>query len=219
MAATGTGTIIATSMPVGDLTGVGANVISALGNALNGASGLVGYSGALGTPTSGVASNLTALNGSAVASGTVSGTYMAAVNLAASGNGGVTGTLGAGNGGTGLTSLGTNVATAAGTTLSAAGGLSSTIGSGTATLGTSAIASGACATAVQTAITNTATTDVIWWGFNGDPTAVTGYSPTTNGMLTIIAYPTAGNANFKVCNNTSASVTPGGITLNVRVIR
>jgi hypothetical protein len=38
-------------------------------------------------------------------------------------------------------------------------------------------------------------------------------------MLTIISYPTANNVNFKVCNNTSASVTPGAITLNWRVVR
>jgi hypothetical protein len=38
-------------------------------------------------------------------------------------------------------------------------------------------------------------------------------------MLTIIAYPTANNVNFKVCNNTSGSVTPGAITLNWRVTR
>jgi hypothetical protein len=101
---------------------------------------------------------------------------------------------------------GTGVETAIAANLSAAGGLSTTIGSGTATLGTGAISSAACATAVVVSI-------------NGDPTAVTGYVPLAAGMLTIIAYPTSGNANFKVCNNTSSSITPGAITLNVRVIR
>lgn len=85
---------------------------------------------------------------------------------------------------------------------------------GTSALGTSAINSGACATVVTTAATGTLTTDPIWWGFNGDPTGVTGYAPTANGMLTIMSYPSADNVNFKVCNNTSASVTPGAITLN-----
>lgn len=115
--------------------------------------------------------------------------------------------------------FGTNVATAAGTTLSAAGGLSTTVASGTSALGTSAISSATCATVVTTSATNTATTDVIWWGFNGDPTAVTGYVPLVAGMLTIIAYPSANNVNFKVCNNTSGSITPGAITLNWRVVR
>jgi hypothetical protein len=117
------------------------------------------------------------------------------------------------------TTPGTGVATAAAANLSAAGGLSSTIASGTSALATGAISSATCATAVTTAATNTATTDVVSWGFNGDPTAVTGYVPLVAGMLTIIAYPTAGNVNFKVCNNTSSSVTPGAITLNWRVVR
>jgi hypothetical protein len=103
--------------------------------------------------------------------------------------------------------------------LSAAGGLSTTVVSGTSALGTGAITSATCASAVTTSATGTATTDVIWWGFNGDPTAVTGYVPLVAGMLTIIAYPSANNVNFKVCNNTNASVTPGAITLNWRVVR
>jgi len=93
------------------------------------------------------------------------------------------------------------------------------IASGTAALGTSAIASGACATVVTATATGTATTDVVTASFNGDPTAVTGYIPATAGMLTIIAYPTADTFNAKVCNNTSASITPGAITLNWRVVR
>lgn len=97
--------------------------------------------------------------------------------------------------------------------------LTRTIASGTAALGTSAIASGACATVVTSAGTGILTTDVLTASFNGDPTAVTGYAPSANGMLTIISYPTADTANFKVCNNTSASVTPGAITLNWRVVR
>ena len=111
-----------------------------------------------------------------------------------------------------------------GTTITAAAGVisstgTSTIASGTSALGTGAISSATCATAVTTAATNTATTDVVTASFNGDPTAVTGYIPLTTGMLTIIAYPTANNVNFKVCNNTSASITPGAITLNWRVVR
>lgn len=114
---------------------------------------------------------------------------------------------------------GTGVATAAATALSAAGGITSTIASGTAALATGAISSGTCASAVTVAATNVATTDVITDSFNGDPTGVTGYAPVTTGMLTIIEYPTSGNVNFKVCNNTNASVTPGAITLNWRVLR
>lgn len=89
----------------------------------------------------------------------------------------------------------------------------------TAALGTSEIASEACATVVTVAATGVATTDVISWGFNGDVTAVTGYAPVTTGALSIYAYPTANNVNFKVCNPTAAPITPGAVTLNFNVVR
>lgn len=98
-------------------------------------------------------------------------------------------------------------------------GTTVTIANGTAALGTAAIASGACAVAVTSTATGTATTDDIVADFNGDPTGTTGYIPSSSGMLTIIKWPTANNVNFKVCNNTSASVTPGAVTLNWRVVR
>jgi hypothetical protein len=66
---------------------------------------------------------------------------------------------------------------------------------------------------------NYATTDNIKADFNGDPTGVTGYIPSTSGMLTIIKYPTVNAVNFKVCNDTAASIVPGAITLNWRVVR
>lgn len=104
-------------------------------------------------------------------------------------------------------------------TLPTAGTLSITVASGTSALGTSQINSGACASAVTTTATGTATTDVIQATFNADPTSTTGYSASVNGMLTIIAYPTTNNVNFKVCNNTGAAITPGAVTLNWRVVR
>lgn len=97
--------------------------------------------------------------------------------------------------------------------------LTQTIFAGTKALATSAIGSAACSSAQTVTATGTLTTDIIQASFNGDPTAVTGYVPLTAGMLTIIAYPTADTVNFKVCNNTSSSITPGSITLNVRVSR
>jgi hypothetical protein len=97
--------------------------------------------------------------------------------------------------------------------------ITGTIASGTSALGTSAISSGTCATVVTTSATGVATTDNIQADFNADPTGVTGYTPATSGSLSIIKYPTANNVNFKVCNNTGTSITPGAITLNWRVVR
>lgn len=114
---------------------------------------------------------------------------------------------------------GSGIITALGINTGSAGAPSILIASGTSALGTSAIASAACATVVTTAATGVATTDVITAGFNGDPTGVTGYAASTSGMLTIVVYPSANNVNFKVCNNTGASITPGAITLNWRVVR
>lgn len=99
------------------------------------------------------------------------------------------------------------------------GGTTNTIASGTAVMGTSAITTGTCATAVTVAGSGIATTDAIQTTFNSDPTAVTGYTPSSGGMLTIIGYPTSGNVNYKVCNNTAGNITPGAITLNWRVVR
>lgn len=94
-----------------------------------------------------------------------------------------------------------------------------TIANGTAALGTSAISSGTCASVVTSTAAGVATTDNIQADFNADPTSTTGYSASSNGMLTIIKYPTSGNVNFKVCNNTASTVTPGAVTLNWRVVR
>ena len=93
------------------------------------------------------------------------------------------------------------------------------VASGTSAMGTSAISSGACATAVTTTATGTLTTDTIIATPNADPTGVTGYAVSNSGSLYIQAYPTSGNVNFKVCNNTSGSITPSALTLNWKVIR
>lgn len=119
-----------------------------------------------------------------------------------------------------LAGAGTGVLGAAANNLSAAGGLTTTIASGTAALGTSAIASGACATVVTVTATNVATTDTISFGYNGDPTAVTGYGASATGaVLSIYPYPSSGNVNVKVCNSTAASITPSALTLNWRAWR
>jgi hypothetical protein len=101
---------------------------------------------------------------------------------------------------------------------SGTGTITTAIASGTATLNTNAISSGACDTVVTVAASGVLTTDNILADFNADPTSTVGYEP--GAMLTIVKYPTAGNVNFKVCNNTGSSITPGAaITLNWRVVR
>jgi hypothetical protein len=104
------------------------------------------------------------------------------------------------------------------TTWSSSGG-TQTIASGTAALGTSSIASGTCASTVTVTATGVATTDNIMADFNASPLSTVGYSPSASGMLTIIKWPTAGNVNFAVCNNTGAAIVPGAVTLNWRVVR
>lgn len=103
------------------------------------------------------------------------------------------------------------------TSIPASATLTQTIASGTASLGASAIASNACATVVTVTATGVLTTDNISADFNADPTSTLGYEP--GAMLTIVKYPTSGHVNFKVCNNTSSSITPGATTLNWRVVR
>lgn len=99
------------------------------------------------------------------------------------------------------------------------GRIAQVIASGAKALATSAISSAACSSAQTDTATGTLTTDAITVSFNGDPTAITGYVPLTAGMLTIIPYPTADTVNFKVCNNTGSSITPGAVTLNWHVTR
>jgi hypothetical protein len=94
------------------------------------------------------------------------------------------------------------------------------VANGSSALGTSAISSGACASAVTgTATGATASTDNIVADFSVDPTSTTGYSPSSSGMLTIIKYVTSNTVNFKVCNNTGGSITPGAVTLIWQVVR
>lgn len=90
--------------------------------------------------------------------------------------------------------------------------------SGTATMGTGGISSGTCATAVAVTATGVTTASVIIATPTVDPTGVTGYAPSASGSLFIWAYPTANTVNFKVCNNTSGTITPSALTLNWRAL-
>jgi hypothetical protein len=109
-------------------------------------------------------------------------------------------------------------------TISAAGAIAcstctTTIASGTAALTTSGISSGTCSSATTVSAASVATTDSIIFSPNTDATGVTGYAPSASGSLYIWGYPTSGNVNFKVCNNTGSTVTPSALTVNWRVTR
>lgn len=99
----------------------------------------------------------------------------------------------------------------------ASGTMELKIASGTKALATSAIASATCTSAQTDTATGATTSSVVDASFASDPTGVTGYAPATSGMLTIISWATANTVNFKVCNNTAGSITPGAISLNWRV--
>jgi hypothetical protein len=103
--------------------------------------------------------------------------------------------------------------------VSLSGTTTQTIASGATALATAAIASGACATVQTATATGTLTTDAILASFNGNITAVTGYTAATTGSLRVDVYPTANTVNLVVCNATSASITPGVVTVNWRVVR
>jgi hypothetical protein len=93
------------------------------------------------------------------------------------------------------------------------------IASGATALDFGSTATGACATVIQAAATNAATTDVIIFNPNASIKAVTGYVPASTGGFSITAFPTSGYVNFEACNWTAGTVDPGSITVNWMVIR
>lgn len=155
---------------------------------------------ALGTPASGTLTNATGLPVSGIAASTSTALGVGSVEL-------------------GHASDTTLARVSAGVVSIESVPIDRIIASGTSAMGTGAITSGACATAVTTTATGTATTDVISWTPNADITAVTGYAPVTTGALIIYPYPSTNNVNWKVCNPTASSITPGAVTLNWKVTR
>lgn len=95
---------------------------------------------------------------------------------------------------------------------------SAVFASGATSLGTGAIAS-ASHRVVTVGVAGITTTDIIAATANGALTGITGYVPSTGGMLGIYAYPTAGAVNFDIFNNTAGSITPGNVVVNWKVIR
>jgi hypothetical protein len=111
------------------------------------------------------------------------------------------------------------VAAAAGTpTLTlptATGTLTETIARGQTAIPVTALAANTCdASATTATATGALTTDAVTVSYASDPTGVTGYGGGTSGGITISAWFTANTFNFKRCNQTGLSITPGALNLN-----
>lgn len=76
------------------------------------------------------------------------------------------------------------------------------------TVGTTAIAANTCTSGFTATMTGVLTTSVFAFTPTTDTSGVTGWGAT--GGLVITAWPTANTLNYKVCNQTTASITPSG---------
>jgi hypothetical protein len=102
--------------------------------------------------------------------------------------------------------------------------LTQTVWAGTLTLATTSIPSlsyqAVTAGSVNSvAATGVLSTDTVNCTANGSLAAVTGFTPSSAGGLTVQFYPTAGYVNANVENWTSGAITPGTATFNCEVTR
>ena len=98
--------------------------------------------------------------------------------------------------------------------------LATVIASGQTAMPTSSLAGNACSASATTATaTGAATTDAAQVTYASDPTGVTGYGGGTSGGISIRAWFTSNTINFKLCNETSGSITPGALNINWRLVR
>jgi hypothetical protein len=106
-----------------------------------------------------------------------------------------------------------------GTSIPAGGTLTQTIWSGSQALGTSSVGANTCATAINVAATGVASTDTLVVTPNTDISSQTGYSYSSVDGLKIYWWTTSGYVNLHVCNGTGTAITPGAVTVNLRVTR
>lgn len=170
---------------IGSVTGLGTGVATALGNAINAASGLIGFSGALGTPTSGTLTNCTfpTLNQNTTGNAGTATTFQTARNIngvsfngsaditVAAAAGTLTGaTLASGVTASSLTSFGASIAlgTPASGTLTNATGLPIVGGTtGTLTFGRGGTGLTALGSGLQVLRTNAGATAMEWATVSG----------------------------------------------------
>ncbi|MGH9735412.1 MAG: hypothetical protein ACRD8A_12590 [Candidatus Acidiferrales bacterium] len=100
---------------------------------------------------------------------------------------------------------------AAGTNAVAAFGVADT----TFTTGTTAVSANTCTTASTVTMTGVTTSMAFVVTPSTDASAVNGWGST--GGLVLDVWPTANTLNYKVCNQTASSITPGSLTWNVGV--
>lgn len=98
--------------------------------------------------------------------------------------------------------------------------LTQTVASGQTAIPVTALAANTCdASATTATATGAATTDAPIVSYASDPTAVTGYGGGTSGGISIRSWTTLNTFNFKRCNESGSSITPGALNLNWRVTR
>lgn len=80
-------------------------------------------------------------------------------------------------------------------------------------LPTGALAANACSSALTATMTGLLTTSAFNMAWVGDVSAVNGWGST--GGLVLLPWPTANTFNYRVCNTTASSITPGAASVNV----
>ena len=113
-----------------------------------------------------------------------------------------------------------NTTSVNGSAIPASATISQTVAAGQTPMPTIAVPANSCSTSATTAAaTNVLSTDAVEVTYKTDPTGIVCYGGGTSGGITIRPWPTPNNMNFKLCNETASSITPGAVTVNWRVVR
>jgi hypothetical protein len=104
-----------------------------------------------------------------------------------------------------------------GSTITASGGvISAGLPGTTTTIGTTAIAANTCTSTTTISVPGVTTSAAFYFTPISDISGVTGWG--SSGGLVIVPWPTTNNLNYKVCNQTAASITPSAsVTFNVGI--
>lgn len=97
------------------------------------------------------------------------------------------------------------------------GAPSGIVASGTVTLPATTVAAGTCTAPQLSPAPGAQGTDVVVTSFQGDPTTVAGYAPSTAGTLILRPYVESANLAVKRCNYTPAPIVTAALTLNWKI--